>query len=578
MASLIRLAPINLNERHWQQAIRRLALTTPEGRAIAYQGEVLEATLSEGHTIEFAFQTHPLRPVALSLPLVVTTAAVVKVSVNGRIVDTITLAAPKQGSTVLLTLVRDLTSESESHQSSRLELEFIYQEATGSIAILLSDEDVELAPVVRQVKRPGYELSAWLFFIAAWGILLGLAIWGIAVYVKIGELTSRLLLVSSAVLLWVSSLCGLPDFAHIPIRAGMRRLYAWTRHYRFVWIVVLWLALVPVLFLAGTVVHSLIQRQQYTRLIERALTREGSVEQDALIRAAFIKLPWRREAQVLFERRAYSQRNRVDHSVFQNYVRSFTSDSGVRNVVQRLPSEAPLCLVPGGATSDPVTWYATLLLETENNGDQRRLEEAISLLKTRASAEATLYRLTFQLGLIYQRLQAYQQTQQDALYQETAAQFAQTVTQLRQELTSATQYQLVGFHSYQMACDALACYWLFQEKSADATYWFQKELETRRNQSLNGKQNLIWLRPAEKLMLYHMFVTDGGKSVMSGNKAEQSAVELLHYCSDFEQNFNKNFLALYPEYKEKKTWLQGTVEDEQAIAVIKELLNQDWRY
>ena len=221
---------------------------------------------------------------------------------------------------------------------------------------------------------------------------------------------------------------------------------------------------------------------------------EQGPDQDQAISRAFVLIPWRKEAQVLFERRAWRLRDSNDMGGFRQYVRDFVSRSEVKQAVANVSSrrDLPFYLdkTTDSAFNDPVIWYASILPEGEEEKQHPLKEFAISVLSARdadSDAEAKILRTYLRLAL------------------NDKGEEGERINELRRLLTQYASYKnAAATQTYQMGCDILACYYIKNCRPNEATYWFGKELEARDRQQSAG--NVLWQRPPEKLKLYQMFL------------------------------------------------------------------------
>jgi hypothetical protein len=582
------LVPVNLDTHQWQSRVVNTPFLTKDGERVSPPNEVLTSVPGQGHAIEFEFQTSALRPATINIHLSVSIDAHVIVLINNKTVRELDLEAAKEPPPLAHRVTVEATEWTEESELSRLRLIITYQGEQGTTAILLggNGDQLRYKPHVVQEWVPAYALQGILFSTLAWGIVLALAIIILAQLNIIGG-TLRFYAVISTVIVWIAGLLGLPDVARIPLRPILRRLYFKTRSQsdsaisvprndpppstrpgsmrRPLVLLVLSLILVGVGIYAGLVIYSLVIHQYYSTLINRARVETNP---DASIRRAFVLAPWRKEAQALFEKRAFNLRNPSDTLAFRNYLKDFVDDKDVKAAIQSAQSSrsVPFYLNKSADSTfnDPVVWYATLLPEAE--GDESVLiAQAISMLAARRTLEAQIQQSCFQLYLDWV-------AENHEAYKSHASQLQDLITQNRnsQEIRST--------HSYQVACDILGAFYIDEPCNlSESAAWFQNVIESRKRLNVT-RGGLLWPRPPEKLLLYYMFRSLGG---LTGTEVDNAKYNYLdnEKCKGLRQVFMENLATPYPEFKEEKAWREGTfLDDKFDTTIIESLETQGWRY
>lgn len=575
------LAPIDLDTKQWNKRIKHLNLSDISGQIIEYNGNVLESSVAEFHTIKFECPSTLFRPSELRIHVFASTSTKLTARLNGKNIEEIELPPMLENPIKPQSIIRDFTQWSEVSNTTMLELEFQHYDLAGAITILfkeINDTKKDFwATAIVQPKATLYAAQVWLFLLAVWGTLLSLIIWATTYFTKASETPSRLFIVILPILGWLASVIGLPELIKIPVKSSIRYFFKFTKNFRAITITLLLALLVPLCIRAGTIVKCLSMRYQYSKLITEALEKENSPEVDDLIRRAFILAPWRKEAQVLFEHRAYKFRESTDLNGYKDYVRKFITNNEVIQAIDdpKTKFTTPYFLEKGDAVENPIIWYATLLPDTEIKQETMMREKAVSLLVGIGEIEAKTFQKTIQMELAYSNYFSYRKNNQDDLANQAKLKIDETAATLQTILTTNNRNEISQFHTYQSACDTLACYQiLIRDSSDEATHWFQKELEARKYQNRNSR----WLKPPEKLMLYYMFTSEGGAKTILNSPASKNALAILNFNSSFQSAFNQNFLIPYSQFKEREYWGKGTIMNEDIHDSLLESLKKDWRY
>jgi len=573
--SIRELEPINLDSTQWRRKVIDITFNTIDGHQLKYQGDALVSESGQTHTIEFEFKTHPLSPASVEIPLSVSFPASIRLRVNDQVASTSELVVSKDQAPVLQSLTANVTKETESRRISRLRLRISYEGQAGATTILLGDDQGERKPNLLQLWSWRYALQSLAFFVLAWGSILGLAILVVVNIRPLGEF--RLYAVLTTVVAWGCSVLGIPDLAKIPFRSLLRKLYGRTRLYRAVSLTALALLFVLVGTGTATVIYCFLIRQRYSDLINKAIAMKEGPDRDEVIRRAFVLVPWRKEAQSLFELRAWQLR-RDDMIGFRKNIREFVTQTDVKRAVLSAPSYNNLPFYfdknADSAFSDPVVWYASLLPEADEDKQHAFAEMAVSILSGKdanSDAEAKILRT-------YLRLSFAQREKNLASERERVGELLNLLNQYDNfKNVAATQ-------TYQMGCDILACYYIVSCQPKDASKWFGKELDARRRQQQTASDLPLWQRPPEKLRLYHMFLLVLSNMEATGENTK-IAKDLLQWdtygeCeSSYEKEFKETIFNRNPPFQNNEAWLKGTVLEQGKLnTLINTLLNRGWRY
>jgi hypothetical protein len=583
--------PSSLDAHSWQRRVIHCSINL-QGQVRDFAGEVLVASPpSQGHVIEFEVETGLSRTAEVTIPLWVNVDASLTLFVNGQSVRVDAVKGSGTDTSEVYLLRSDLTAWTEVRKTARLRLLIVYRDGLGTATLPVEyDERFPLHPTLTQVWSWKSALQPLMFSAFAWGCIVGLAIIFFSQWRSLGD-KLRYYAVLSMVGAWVGGVLGIPDLAKIPLWPLLRRLYSLTHPHRGTALLALSLFFLAISLPAGRVVYCLYSRQHYANLIERALRKEqGGGE---TIRRAFVWLPWRKEAQALFEVNAYTARHPGSAlsatqpefmKPYRKYVSDFVGNSDVKKAVaQVLASPKPSCCLDANDTvafSDPVIWYASILPESESN--DTGITEAIRYLSNYYGTnigEARLLRLSLQL---------YRDQQQGE-----EAQASHDATELQVALNGATK----GTFTYQFASDYLGSYYVRMCNYDDAYKAFASELDARVDQSqlqLRLRPNSpLWGRPLQKLILPYMFLlcdpemkhTEETCPNVQKDDYFRRAKELLDAYAlpcdhPFKQEFKEWLLEWYPSFQKWEAWLKGTLLDP-AIKIdqyISQSLDEGWRY
>ncbi|MCI0338080.1 MAG: hypothetical protein L0226_10915 [Acidobacteria bacterium] len=500
----IRLEPIGLEGQQWQKQIVDVSLISND-RMINHQGDVLISSSGVAHTIEFEFKTSALRPTEIDISVLFSSNAFVRLFINDELIKTFEFPASQEPKQLVQHITENVTKWTEPSETSRLRLIISYYGQQATTTIFLGSGQAELGPEVSQKWIWSYAFQSLLFFALTWSCIVGFAIMILAHIQPLGD-TFRFYAVLIAVLTWLAGVIGLPDIAKIPLRPILRRLYGKTRsspasssllsrNRRVALLFSLFLSIVLVSSGVGVVIYCLTIHHYYSSLIHRALEESNQDARYAEICQALSLLPWRKEAQILFEKDAYGLRDLEDMRKFRKYIKKFATQQDVKQSIIRAPDadHLPLCLTKSKSTtflSDPVVWYASIIIEGEDFEETSLMNEALSILTSRNDPLA-------QIQLANMKL--------DLLLVGTHPNFSEidkAANELRERLEQ--NYTARGKHVYQAACDILAGYYLSICDRDAAAKWYGEELSARMHQSTDTGEPL-WLRPPDKLMLFYMF-------------------------------------------------------------------------
>jgi hypothetical protein len=149
-------------------------------------------------------------------------------SVNGKFVRDIPIAAAVGGPLAYWVITQNVTRWTEGRLASRIQLLFSYGGAGGSAMIPMLEEADGCRPVLIQPWSWRYARAATLYFALAWTSILVAAL---LILANLGIQNSlfRFYAVLGTCATWVATLLGIPDLLRIPVRQWIRGLFASTR-------------------------------------------------------------------------------------------------------------------------------------------------------------------------------------------------------------------------------------------------------------------------------------------------------------------------------------------------------------
>jgi hypothetical protein len=566
------LEPV-LGDGTWALAYLPVVFVTRTGDEVAYDGRVLKPQAGTASRLQLLCKTSALRRARVRIPICVDAETVVKVFIDGELVRVTALAPVASGRRTIRILVQDVTRWTEGREATPLHLQFSSNDQSDSLFILLSEDLPHCRPMLLQRGGGRYAWTSALYFLLAWTNLLTVAVVALA-NLRIQDATLRTYAVLGTCVMWIAGLLGLPDLAKIPVRTWIRRLFAATHPVAGGFLLrrrreLALAALAGVLVASGAafqqIVHCYWVRQRYTSLIREGLRLSDDVSPAAV--AALELVPWRREAQILVERSAFEARqaaNREDR--FRRVAASLDEAPGLEAAIRSaLSNQLPPYLVASPALSNPVVWYASLIIEGESFGENRLVEKAKSLLRSSNDPEATL--LLANLEITDKTI--------DGDVQE------QRVKDLERRLKSTTiPLTLLGTHSYLAACDMLAGYHLAGCEKEAASYWLENELRAR----AKAGGETLWLRPPEKFTAYYLFALYGGMTNANVDRESPGARRAqrlaVHNDCDYRAEFRRIAETSASQFSKREGWEKGTVIAQigRLEAFLEDSLNQGWRY
>jgi len=467
-------------------------------------------------------------------------------------------------------LVVDLTRWSEARETTDIKLQFSYEGQVQAPLILMSEDKGNCKPLLLQRWTHRYAWTSGLYFVFVWGSLLGLAVVILANFRIQNDLLRNFAVVGTCIL-WVAGLLGVPDLARVPVRSWIRRLFGATRseaggglRSRRRPLTILLLAILCVVSTAAAqqVLWCYWVRQQYTTLIRRGMSTN---EIDPAILKALERVPWRREAQILAEKSVWEGRSAgVNDALFRQIAARLAKpevDAAIRNAPPR--ERLPFYLDGSSqALSNPLVWYASIIIEGENFRDKKLVNTAIDLLKRSNDLESEILRATLEITI---------EVNGDLQLQKVR----ELESRLESSIVTPT---LTSTHTYLAACDMLVGYHLFYCETELASKWLRAELSAREH---HRSGETLWLRPPDKFLVYYMFALYGSSKkggVDLQSAGAKRAQRLIEKCG-YEEAF-KEISKSYAQFEDPEEWKRGTVQFQfnRLHDFLEDSLRIGWRY
>lgn len=555
----------------WIRTFSQVALTTRRGIRVAYRGPVLKPQVGTGSRLQFLCRTTAVRRARIRIPICVNAETVVKLFVDGDLVRRATLAPAAARTYTLRTLAQDITRWTEAREVSVLKLQFSSDNQSDSPIILFSDEQPQCRPLLLQRRGGTYIWKSAFYFLLAWANLLTLSIVALAT-LEIQQETLRIYAVLGTGLLWFAGLLGLPDLARIPIKAWIRRIFAATQpassgrlghRRRELAIVVLLVALAASGVACTEVIRCYWVRYQYTNLIRQARDQSDLT----LAFEAFKLVPWRREAQILIEVYAFKRRDLTNPESFRTVGAALDKHPGVYAAIEQAArsNEQPSYLKKKPHISNPVAWYASIIIEGENEEKTELVDKAKSLLRLHPDPESELLLETLEAVAYF--------TSSDGELQERLVKNLEA--RLRDPRSS-----LEHTHSYVFASDSLFFYHLQGCEQDEASRWLEDELRIWDN----AAEQTLWLRPPEKYFAYYVFGTYGSNPDATFDRESPGAIKAQEWVKtdtcDFIPSIRRIEDRTRSKFSTREAWAKKTifVGNVDLKDVIDSLLKQGWRY
>lgn len=592
----------------WLSKILEVELRDTAGERFTYEGDALVSVPGENHSIKFEFQSSIFRPSEFCLSLYASSDTVVKLYVNGYKLepheyssgqDSLRLKGAGQQAPLLHQIRQDVTRWVEGRNLSTIQLYFFCEDAQSTVTILTGAEQPEIKSALLQKWSRPYAIQATAFFALIFLNSLGLIILAAAHSRSFGEVFQYYAVITG-ILAWLFAFLGVATQVRISLWPKLRQLYAVTRHHRTLFLISLLVVFVLVSGGLGVVTYSLRKRQQYSALIKRAM--DGSTEDDdESIAQAFALIPWRREAQILFERQAWERRNAADMAGFRKHVRDFVGRKEVLEAVENVRQNQgvnksgvlPFYLTEEESVlGDPIVWYASLLPEVDEGRELKGLNRAIELLSAYDTPEAVMQRMSLELTLLTTQSDDPQLASAKEDYERKAE---EVVGKLKELLNQYTGKSESYSFAYQIGADSLATYYIrlcrYKETGfyQEAFHWFQKEIHLRSQLATLSKKSL-WHRPPDKLILYYMLCPDCS-TTGGGSERGKAFLRNYNYCYCYKNelwktgdlqcigDWFKKQMEQYSQYQKREAWFKNSILNTEVDSDIKNnLLRQGWRY
>jgi hypothetical protein len=540
-------------DEQWSRTVIDSTIGEQVGSWTFYEGEALTSeSLQMGRLLTGEFECSTFNPARIQIPIAVSAPARLVISCNGKLVWSGDLDGSPSNPKLRLIKV-DITNAKEPVAVSELQLQFIFENQPGTIWILFQHHEYGGPVVIEDHKTPYFAFSAW-FHAAAWGSILSALIVALSFSRIFGDPRYA---APAALVGAIAGYFGLRDVSKLQLKKRLRRMYGSARGPRgSIVMAILSVLLLATTLGAGTCVYVEWRRFDYTNQITNYL--DGQVRDPRILREAFVREPWRREAQILFEQLAFSQRS--IRSSFPEWMRFITDDPEVEAAINNA-SSIPIYLSDTALTaSDPTLWLASMLPEGDGKDEWSRTDRAIALLSKGKGCGATLQAIVLQI----ERLQN----------DEEAVKGMWSELEQRTRECAALDGSSYGV---QLALDMLGQKEIVDDNPAGAVQRFQQLLSFRSRAP--ESTGLSWRIP-DKFALFHMFRYYFDPTDSTADPVNTLAKPLL-VCKGFDSMFTEK---IYKSESNKKFrglegWREGTILDDRLKPEkIKQMLNEGWRF
>lgn len=532
----------------------------------------------------------------------------------------------------LCTFALDITALTEAESVTRGHVVFRFEQPA---TVTIIDDDDDLAPRLQITADRRQLVIATAFYVAVATAVVG-GVVQLAGILPRFDADTRAFTVLIAVLVFIYGAVELPKPAVLDIARGARKVFARLPSPARGWITVLLIAVAVFIWIsAAGVVDALVKRAQYTRIVSDAL--RGEAKESDLVRA-FVLFPWRRDAPLLLEALAYRQL--ASSSQYRQYLRETFDTEAAREAARKPFKDFDGYLQQDQlAIFEPSAWYVSFLYDVSESEANR--VEMIDYLKKVDTDDATVERLRLMLEDAYPAArdaaiaegvavadrdanrQAIADLPSSAEVPEIARQ-ALAAGELRANEATAAKRKAFDLADaaadalvkslreknptsfvFQTAADSLGSYYLgvavrnaacanpagcseqecekIREAVQESERWFERVIFARRN-SLQSGFPQPWLRPAEKLLLYHFLVGRASNSEEGRHKADllrstDAVVRTAIRDDPATSSLRQRLLEAFPDYSKDETWRIGSsVNPELRTTIETRLLSAGWKY
>lgn len=356
----------------------------------------------------------------------------------------------------------------------------------------------------------------------------------------------------------------------------------------------------------------------YKKNIESALDDMKSEEAEKHILEALISIPWRIEAQILFEQKARDKRRSKDE--YENYIeRVFADNVELRDAVKNAPiskKDLPNFIdsTKTKLLNNPLVWYTSILAEADGKNETTWTKQAINMLPANPQDQEIKIRKLLLIYLFNEKcINSLPRSNQSNYHNLIKA--LKTIDQVGKALEHEYKRGINSQALYQEVCNILAVYYIFVCSSRElldypieANYScdnsiteYINKVSTEYAQSTNTSHdksiafckvieffNLlledrnrlkitepILVRSPEKLTLYHIYC-DGADYGSKGFESKEDVLGQFKECSsnistnkqkpacidsnNKETDLDKLLFANqnYKDFKNPDKWLEGT--------------------
>lgn len=584
------------------------------GTSVDYQDKVLAANSQPLQILEFKTKTYLIKRSELKLSFwfestlaAVPTPVTIDVLANEqRIFHGAFAALPVKQ---LHEIARDITPQAQADEELLLRVH-IRLPPDVNIKIPLSDAH---APRIEQNWRRATTIAVMLFWIAVWGGIQMLVLFGVA-SAPWDQLTKDWASVGTMAVT-VAAMLGtmFTEWGKAPLKGFLRWLYPERKWGTPAAIGLSGLSLLVLLVLLivweAPVIHATWARMKYRGLIESHLTSPKHDRDAVKLREAFALIPERIEAQSLLARHlALLPQGRER----KRFVEQLKNDPAIRRSVEGRRAGATVShfLEDHALGEDPVFWYGLLLPAQDQNGDWQiggRIEALRYLEGYRKCPTRNMPIRQLLTELLEIEIADF--WREKLIGDPAAAVFltvmpgplgtapralllpgvdqalADRVTALSKSLLQSFRDAVEGSedaHYYQEAGDRVAQFlWKYGDKGAAAAKEtvavFAAVLDLReRQRAINP---LPTLRAPQTLMLYAIVQASAQRRGGNFDYAAQEFLGNRAFATAFEEHIGKS--PRYEKYRQEKEWLDGTLLSSDWIEntrTISKQLELGWKY
>lgn len=403
------------------------------------------------------------------------------------------------------------------------------------------------------------DFKKWAWLLLPWFCLQGLLV--IIVSHLPPEQFNSYYKVLIGVVLWVLlAALGKADITQFPVRKWVNKSVRVCQRWKFSLFALIVVAVAVGTF-EGAILNCICIKESYSSLIRKYIESRD----DRYLRKAFVLMPPRREAQLLISRHAWTQRRGQDNESLRNFIQGLFSSTKIMRAVESTPPlRRRICLQDTNLLRTPVVWYASVLPEADNGTQTDNKIKALSRVRQSTDPEALLLSSILKLEI----------SQAKQINTEVSEKEQRQVVKELKERLDRSDTKTKQSHFYQEGYDHLGQFAMLEQNDIKKALQAFKEVIDARERF---RSDQLWVRPPDKLALYHFFMIYSGKT----GEWTDIAKTILSSRKEFESAFVKTFVEgkLYSKYLDQETWLLGTLLDKQwAKKIEDEFINRGWSY